>query len=381
MFDSRPYTLDRVIRLGLTLALIWGLIQVVGYLSDVLVPFAVALLGAYLLNPAVEFFERRFGGRRGLAVVVTLLLTVVVLVGAGWLVFPMISGEVAQMGRIVTNLATNASWAARLREWFSADAWDLFRSVIAKPDVQSYFASLDLMSLSEQFMTTVLPGVWNLISGAFGLVMGLMGLAAIILYLVLLLADFPALRDNWQNLIPGSWRGEVVGFMDDVNAGMSRYFRAQAVVASIVGILFAIGFSIIGLPMGIVLGLFIGLLNMVPYLQIVGLIPAFMFAVVRALETGTEFWMYPGLTLLIFAVVQAIQDGLLTPRIMGKAMGLSPAIMLLSLSIWGKFLGLLGLIIALPMTVILWAYYQRWANKVDRQLAAETAAEEKAVEV
>ena len=141
---------------------------------------------------------------------------------------------------------------------------------------------------------------------------------------------------------------------------MNRYFRGQATVASIVGVLFATGFWLIGLPMGIFVGLFIGLLNMVPYLQVVGLIPAFFLALVHALETGTSFWVTVGLTGLVFVAVQAIQDTLLTPKIMGKVTGLNPAMILLSLSIWGKLLGIFGLVIALPMTCLLLAYYRRF---------------------
>lgn len=111
--------------------------------------------------------------------------------------------------------------------------------------------------------------------------------------------------------------------------------------------------------MGILLGFFVGLLNLVPYLQLIGLIPAVVLAAIHALETGQSFWVVMGMTGLVFVVVQIIQDAVLVPRILGKAMGLSPAVMLLSLSIWGKLLGMLGLLIALPMTCLVLAYYRR----------------------
>jgi predicted PurR-regulated permease PerM len=140
---------------------------------------------------------------------------------------------------------------------------------------------------------------------------------------------------------------------------MSNYFRGQAAVASICGVLFALGFTLVGLPLGILLGLFVGLLNMVPYLQILGLIPAGLLAMMHAVQSGTNIWMVLGLTGLVFVVVQLIQDGFLTPKIMGKVTGLNPAMIMLSLSIWGKLLGLLGMIIALPVTYLLLVYYRR----------------------
>jgi len=147
---------------------------------------------------------------------------------------------------------------------------------------------------------------------------------------------------------------------------MKRYFRGQAAVASIVGVLCAMGFWAIDLPLGILLGLFIGLLNMVPYLQVVGLIPAFLLTLVHSVEAGTSLWVALGLTGMVFAVVQIIQDAILVPKIMGRVTGLSPAMILLSLSIWGKLLGIFGLLIALPMTCLLLAYYQRFLVEEDK---------------
>jgi predicted PurR-regulated permease PerM len=115
--------------------------------------------------------------------------------------------------------------------------------------------------------------------------------------------------------------------------------------------------------MAIGLGLFIGLLNMVPYLQLVGFIPTILLAVVKAVDTGESFWVIMLGALIVFAVVQAIQDTILTPKIMGKVMGLNSAIILLSLSIWWSLLGIMGMIIALPMTTLLITYYQRYIIK------------------
>ena len=108
------------------------------------------------------------------------------------------------------------------------------------------------------------------------------------------------------------------------------------------------------------LGLFIGLLNMVPYLQLISLIPCTLLCVVSAVDGGESFWTLWVECMLLYIVCQAIQDLFLTPKIMGKYMGLNPAIILLSLSIWGSLLGLIGLIIALPLTTLLLSYYNRY---------------------
>ena len=125
------------------------------------------------------------------------------------------------------------------------------------------------------------------------------------------------------------------------------------------------------MPIG--LGCFIGLISFVPYVQVVGILPAIVLALLKAAETGANFWWLMGGVLLVYVVVQIIQDVLVTPKVMGKIMGLSPAIILLSLSIWGYMLGILGLVIALPVTTLLFTYYKRYVVK-DRQRVLELPA-------
>jgi predicted PurR-regulated permease PerM len=141
---------------------------------------------------------------------------------------------------------------------------------------------------------------------------------------------------------------------------MRRYFRGQALIALSVGVLFVIGFSIIGLRMAVVLGLFIGMLNMIPYLQTVGLVPALLLAIVRAIERDGSLLVSAVLVLAVFAIVQTIQDTLLTPKIMGKTTGLKPVAILLGVFIWGKLLGFLGVLLAIPLTCLVSAYYRRF---------------------
>ena len=124
-------------------------------------------------------------------------------------------------------------------------------------------------------------------------------------------------------------------------------------IALIVGVLLAIGFKIIGLPMGIMMGLFIGALNISPYLQILGIIPAMLLALLKAMETNQSFWHVMMLVLIVMAVVQVIQETILTPRILGKAYGMNPAVVLLTLSVWGSVMGLLGMLLALPLTTLI----------------------------
>ena len=182
----------------------------------------------------------------------------------------------------------------------------------------------------------------------------------VILYTLFILLDYEDINKGWPNLLPERYRTFAVQLVSDVEDGLNKYFRGQALVAFCVGVLFSIGFLIIDFPIAVGLGMFIGLLNMVPYLQLVGFIPAILLAIVKAADTGQNFWLIMLMVLVVFAVVQLIQDTFLTPKIMGHVTGLNSAIILLSLSIWGSLLGILGMIIALPLTTLLITYYQKY---------------------
>ncbi|MCP4715283.1 MAG: AI-2E family transporter [Deltaproteobacteria bacterium] len=361
ILGDRPYTFDRVFRLLAGALFSIGLIWLLKYLSDVLIPFAVAFLIAYLMNPLVNLLQRRIR-YRGPAVFTALALVLIVIVITGLLITPKIKHEIIHMSTLISRVAQDGELAQRARQHLPSTVWEQIRT-LARDDMIQHIRGLlgreDIWALMQFTGKKILPGLWQVIHGAASFLFGLVGLFIIMLYLIFMLLDYQRVKDEWKGLIPPPWRPAILAFIDDFNNGMHQYFRSQALVAFLVGILFAVGFSLIGLPMGILLGLFVGALNMVPYLQTIGLVPAGLLALVRAIETGANPWTIIGLTLLVFAVIQAIQDGVLVPRIMGKVTGLSPAMILLSLSVWGKMLGMFGLIIALPLTCLLLAYYRR----------------------
>nr|WP_280712758.1 AI-2E family transporter [Desulfobaculum xiamenense] len=328
-------------------------------LADALIPFVVALVLAYLLNPLTEVIERRIGNR-ATAVVAALTLVGAAIWLALWLLTPVITGEIRHMARLVAEMADGSTLDHKALQSLPPELWQAVKDTLAQQNVRDILASPDVLSLARTVLSKLLPGMWGIMQGAANALFGVVGLFVILLYLVFLLIDYRRVREGWTQVIPPARREGVTAFIDEFSTAMSRYFRAQAAVAGLVGVLFAIGFGLIGLPLGILLGLFIGLLNMVPYLQIVGFIPALALGIVHALETGTPIWTETALILTVFAVVQIIQDAVLTPRIMGKVTGLSPAFILLSLSIWGQLLGMLGLLMAIPCTCLLWAYWQRY---------------------
>ena len=178
-----------------------------------------------------------------------------------------------------------------------------------------------------------------------------------------ILLDYEYLTDNWIKIFPKKVRPFWSELMQDVERELNNYIRGQSLVALTMGILFCIGFTIIDFPMAIGLGILIGILDLVPYLHTFALVPTVFLALLKAADTGQNFWVILSMAVAVFIIVQVIIDMIVTPKIMGKAMGLNPAILLLSLSVWGALLGFIGLIIALPLTTLIIAYWQRYVTR------------------
>jgi predicted PurR-regulated permease PerM len=372
--EGKTYTFDRVVRILFTAAVIFGLILLARYLSDVLLPFAIAVLLAYLLNPLVRLIQKKVTNRSA-AVLLSLAVVALFLAVLGALVVPMITAEMTQMGKIVSRIVSNSDLAARAAELLPGGVWESIKDYLARDEVQGFFKSKDFWQMLANAARKVLPGAWGVLTGTATFLLGLFGLVVILIYLLFVLIDYERISRGWSNLIPFPYRDAVREFLSEFEGAMTRYFRGQALISAICAVLMCIGFVLIGLPLGILLGLVMGLLNMIPYLQLLGVIPALLLALFKALEAGSDIWTAMALTAAVLAGVQVIQDWILAPKIMGKVTGLNPAFILLSLTIWGKILGFLGLIVALPMTCLVLAYYRRFlvsteAESVSRRLPA-----------
>lgn len=347
---------DRFVR-GAMLA---GAIFLFGYavhaLSSVLLPFALAWMLAYMLNPIVTFLQVRCKVRfRWLSVTLTLLLLAAICVGAIMLIVPPSIEEFSQLKRLIIEYLRNGSGNASIPTIIS----DFVRENMQHEEVHSFLQTDDV----QVFMRHSVERLGNFLWATANAVWSLFSWCITLLYLFFLLMDFEKASRAWINYVPKRFRGVVETLYVDVQTGMSAYFRGQALVALCVGILFAAGFSLIGLPLAVGFGLLVGALNFVPYLQMISIPLAVLLALLKAAETGENFWGILLLVGLVYVVVQLIQDLIIVPKIMGRIMGISPAIILLSLSVWGYILGFLGLIIALPLTTLILSYYKRYIIK------------------
>ncbi len=295
-YKPQPFTFDRVVRLLITIGFAIGFLWLINYLSGVLVPFVIALLLAYIIHPLVDFFQYKIKFPRGLAIGASLFTIVGTFTLFSWILIPMINEEFISMGGILKHYFKDAD----AQQYIPENLTEEVQKWVSQTEVQAILNKADYSAIIKK----VYPKLSEVFTGSVDFLVSLFSIVIILLYLIFILADYEKVMKGWKKLIPPHYRKKVVDLVHDFNVGMNQYFRAQALVAFIVGVLFAIGFEIIGLPLGIILGLFIGALNMVPYLQTFGLVPA-------------------------------------------------------------ALLGMLGLLIALPITTLIQAYYFRYIRRAE----------------
>lgn len=363
----RPYTFDRVVRILFSICGLLAALYLLNLLKGVLLPFLVACLIAYMLEPIVGWNQKLLRTKKRFFPVVMTLLEACILVGGFFAIFvPYVISECSEMTDMIKAYATKQIDIPYISS-------NIHQFIKENLDFDKIYRMLSAEQWEEIVKTSV-KSSWSFLSGSIAVVAEVVSWLIVVLYVIFIMLDYEKLMLSFRQLVPYGHRKRVFTIASDIKTAMNRYFRGQFLIASIVGILFSIGFLAIGLPMGVVLGLFIGMLNMVPYLQLISLPITAMLCIVWTVSTGGDFWLIFWESMAVYVVVQAIQDLFLTPKIMGKSMGLNPAIILLSLSIWGSLLGFMGLIIALPLTTLLISYYSLYV--IDRRKPVEAIVSE-----
>lgn len=354
-FGQRVYTFDRVIRMTLGAIILGAIIALIYVLRNVLLPFGVAVVIAYLLEPIVQFIRRRLKLKgRSIAVFITLFGSALVMGLLAWLLIPSIVEEMHQVGELISVYLSSDQNVPLIHD----DVHLFIKKHLSLDRIGSMLTNIDISQATGHVM--------HLLNSGIGLIIYICNWLLTFLYIIFIMIDYDRLNRGLRAMVPQSLRHVAFTIGHDVKDSMNRYFRGQALIACCVGVMFTIGFLIIDMPLAIVLGIIIGILNLVPYLQAVSIPFTGLLCLVYSVESSVNFWEISLEAIAVYVIVQIIQDLVLTPRIMGKAMNLNPAIILLSLSIWGTLLGFLGMIIALPMTTLLLSYYERYVIRRTR---------------
>ena len=353
MFEEK-ITFDRLARWLIMAAVVLAVIILLKRLSSVLLPFFIGWFLAYLLYPVVKFVQYKMKvGSRVLSIIIAFLLLALVATGVFFFIIPPMIEQFERLGPLVVKYLNQQSasgdFSAMIHEWLNSHRDKLMEFVSSKDFIDA--------------VKTAVPSLFSVVGRTASIAISIFASFITLLYTFFILLDYEYLTDNWIKIFPKKSRPFWQDLMKDVERALNNYIRGQGQVAFWMGVMFSCWFWAIGLPMPIGMGILIGLMDMVPYLHTFAIIPTAFLAMLKAADTGQNFWVIFGLAMLGFIIVQVITDMFTTPKIMGSAMGLNPAVLLLSLSIWGALLGFLGLIIALPLTTIMIAYYKKYVTK------------------
>lgn len=354
-----PYTLDKVVRLIITLGVFVLIFLMFRRLSAVLTPFFVGWFIAYLLHPIVKFFQYKLKFKsRILSLVITLFLFLGSITGVIILLIPQITKEIKKVSLLIRDFAQNFNY-------------DTLLPIPLQEAIKEYFASFDVVEAINnpnimEIVRKAAPQVLEIFNNSLNFIFGFIVILIVLLYIIFILKDYEKITNAIPTIIPEDYRDIVMEIFGDIQDGMNRYFRGQALIALIIGILYTTGFIIIGLPMAIVFGILVGILNLVPYLQTVAIVPGMLLFVLKASEPGHTLGGVLFSVLIVFVIVQSFQDLFLVPKIMGRVTGLKPAVIILALSVWGSLMGIIGMIIALPLTTLIISYYKRWILRNER---------------
>ena len=370
-FFRREFTFDRIARMLVLSVLILLIYVAVQAIWSVILPFLLAGIFAYVMMPLVRFFQYTLRLRsRGLSVILTLLLLGAVVYLAVIFIIPSINAEIEKTLQVISGYSSGQDILTmilprNIRNYLNGGIrWGNFPQQL----------SLEKVLENVKLLLDQVGGIINSTLSIFS--WGLVFLIGFV-YFVFILLDFENLGRGFISLFPKTLRPTIRTISMDLDRYMNNYFRGQALVAMSVGILLSIGFNIIGLPLATAMGIFIGILNFIPYMQALGIIPLGLASLLMAAQTGENAFVCMLLAYGVLMIVQIIQDMIIVPHIMGQTMGMRPSLILLVLSIWGYLLGFFGMLIALPITMFIYSLYMRYVLQDEEYIEQMRLQEEK----
>jgi predicted PurR-regulated permease PerM len=360
---------------------IWVGASVISFLQPILIPVAIAVILAYLLDPLVtELCRRKMG--RSWAIVVIFVSGAVALIGLITWVAPTISMQSASFARELPNYTQKArDRIVDLIVQYNRVAGGSGRgkSPSPTPTASPQTAASPVESISaapakissaerqqletraekiipnlERYLPTLADKVWNILKKSIGGFLGITGflfsLIMVPIYLFFLLKERPRIEQRWKDYLPlrpSPLKDEIAGALSEINSYVIAYFRGQLLVCLVDGTLIGSILTLYGLNFAPLIGLLVVVLTMIPYVGIVICwVPAVLIA---AFQWGD--WTHPIIVTVIFIVVQNLEGMFYAPRIVGNSVGLHPMTVIVSIFVWGLLIGgLLGPILAVPLT-------------------------------
>ncbi|MGM0380413.1 MAG: AI-2E family transporter [bacterium] len=337
-----------------TLLVLFAVAGVVGFcfwIRDILLPFFIAFIVAYMLDPVVDWIEENMRLNRTLSILLIIILVSIFIGLFGWYLTAKSVDFIEELSNLADNPPDLLNW---IENWAPVTVQNYIEGY------SSNFNSQKLLGNILQFMRDNLAGVvdtlsegstyfWLFASRTLGALGFLVNLSIVLIVSIYLLRDFDNLVEYCYELIPHRYRRTAQKLFGEIDELLRAFFRGHLIVCLTIGALYGLGYQAVGLSGGFLVGFLSGLMNVVPYL---GPAVGFTLALGMAFYQFNLAWQVVGI-IVVYGVVQALEGNILTPKIVGDAVGLNPVIVIFALMVFGKILGFLGLLLAIPLAAII----------------------------
>lgn len=314
---------------------VWGL-------GDARWPVIIAFGLAYLFFPIVQKLEK-WGIHRNWAVLAVFIGSSIFNIGLLVLIIPNL---VSDLQELLSELPQTAETAfQQIENLIHLSGFNINFSAIT---LKTYFLK-HAQELSSEFLKTFTSGFSIAFSGVSKWILSLINIFLMPIFFFYFVSDFEKINSELESYIPQSVKGSFRNYLEDMNRILKGYLRGQFLVAIILAFLYSIGLAIVGVRFGFLIGILTGLLSFIPY---VGFITGVLLSLLMTIANFQGFPQLMGL-LVVFGLVQALESFVITPRLVGNSVGLTPLVSLLALLIGGNVLGLLGMLIAIPTAAFL----------------------------
>lgn len=315
------------------IAAVYLLFSIRAKLLAILRPFFAAFLVAYILNPVINKLQKKMP--RIVAIILIYILIAMMALLFGLLFLPKIISDMMGLFNVLPSY---------IHEFQSGI--QKMQHIMDEAGVPENIKNA-LLGIIDEIESVVTGALYNLRRSVISFISASLSLIIVPIIAFYFLKDAEYFRLTVIQLIPVKIRGTVLRMARDVNRVLNRFIRGQLLVAAIVGILSSIGLTIIGVDYGAIFGFLLGLFDIIPYFgPIIGSIPALIFAL---MESSTKFF----LALLVIVLVQQIESSIITPKIIGDSVGMHPVYVILALLVGSSFFGIIGMLLAVPVTLIL----------------------------
>ncbi|HKY33944.1 MAG TPA: AI-2E family transporter [Candidatus Polarisedimenticolia bacterium] len=332
--------------------------------GNILVPFLLSAVIAYVMDPAVSLVERRTGASRQVAIVAVMAALVLVLAGMLALAVPEM---ISQMARFHQRLP---DYAAQVRTQLQPIVVYVDEHYPGQVEALRAKALESVQGFLPTLGGWVATGALGVLTSVVRLVVWTLTIVVIPVFAYYLLADPAELREAAMALVPKAMRPGVVRQAVEVDRVLRAWVRSQLTVALLLAVIYSVGLTVLGVPLGLLIGVVGGLANMVPYLGlVVGFLPA---ALLAFLDGGS--WLQPLLVAGVFILGQVLEGTVISPRVMGSGLGLPPALVLLAVLVGGELFGFTGLLLAVPTTAAAIVLLKDVRRQYDRVVPAPAAA-------